>query len=279
MKKILGFGALAVVVVIAAAVYFLASNLDSLVKAAIEDHGSKATGTQVRLAGVSLSPTSGEGTLSGFAMGNPKGFKTESAAKFGSVSVKVDIASSSPEKIIIREIAINAPDITYELAGSGSNFDAIQKHVESYTGGGGGSSSGGGDSGPKVIIDDFYIRGGTINVSAAILQGKALSTPLPDIHLTDIGKDEGGASPGEVAEEIIAEIRKRVNVGVSSLNLPELMGTAGKVLEGAAGTAGETVKTLGNAAGEGAEGVTGVLKKGAEGIGGFLDSVLPGTGQ
>lgn len=268
MKKIIGFGLLGIITAIAIGAYMLASNLDGLVKAAVEGYGSDVTGTKVRLAGVEISPASGEGTLSGFVMGNPSGFKTDHAVAFDSVRVKVNFAGSSPQKVIINEIAINKPNVTYEMGAAGSNIDAIQKNVERFMGAGG-SSSGGGD-GPKVIIDDLYIRGGIINVSAAFLQGQALSTPLPDIHLEDIGKDSGGASPAEVAEQIVSEITKYVGVGVSSLNLDDLMSGATKVLEGTVGAAEETVKTLGGAVQGGAEGAGNLVKEGAEGVGNVL---------
>jgi hypothetical protein len=32
------------------------------------------------------------------------------------------------------------------------------------------------------------VRGGQVNVSAAMLGSEAMGAPLPDIHLTDIGK-------------------------------------------------------------------------------------------
>src|SRR3546814_1619733 len=53
---------------------------------------------------------------------------------------------------------------------------------------------------------DLVISGGKIGISAAALQGRSLSSPLPTIHLKDIGKDKGGASPAEVAQKIIGTI-------------------------------------------------------------------------
>ena len=275
MKKTIGFGVLVVIAVAVGAVFYLASNIEGLVKTAVQDYGSEITKTKVSLGSVTLTPASGKGALNRFAMGNPEGFKTDSALMFSQVSMKVDYANSGPKLIRINEIRIEKPEITYEVGLGGSNLDAIQKNVDSYMGSGGSKSSSS-DEGPKIVIDHLYINSGVINVSAVALQGKSLSTPLPNIHLKDIGKKKGGASPAEVAEDVINEITKRVNVGVSSLNLDAILGTAGGVLKGATGIATEGVKGVGGAVEEGVKGVGGMIEKGAEGVGGVLKGFLPG---
>ena len=90
MKKVLliggGVAAVAIVGVIAVAVFVL-SSLDGLIKEAIETHGSEITKVEVTLADVNIDLTSGKGTLSGFTVGNPAGFKTPSAFKLGAISI------------------------------------------------------------------------------------------------------------------------------------------------------------------------------------------------
>ena len=49
----------------------------------------------------------------------------------------------------------------------------------------------------KLIIENFYLKDAKANVSAEILQGKAMSVPIADLHLTDIGKKTNGATAGE----------------------------------------------------------------------------------
>ncbi len=147
---------------IGAAVVFLISNIDGLIKTAVEEFGSRITKTQVTLREVEIS-TSGEGALRGFKMGNPAGFKTASAVELGEISIKLDTASVTSDVVLIREIVIAAPQITYELGSSGSNIDAIRKNVAAFTGGGGGGDD---DGGTRMIVENLYIRGGKISVSA-----------------------------------------------------------------------------------------------------------------
>ncbi len=270
MKKGLLIGGGVVVVIIVAVVIFVISSLDSLIKTAVEEFGSKVTKTQVTLNEVEIS-TSGKGTLRGFTMGNPAGFKTPSAAKLGEISIDLDVASATSDTVIIHEIVLAGPEITYEIGSGGSNFDAIQKNVKEFTGGGSKGGSGGAqkeaaaeeEGGKKLIIENLYIRGGKISVSAGFLAGKSMTVPLPDIHLKDIGKDKGGATPGEVIEKIMAQVSKSAGSAVSSLNLGKAMDAA---KEGVAGAK----KMLESGAG----GATETLEKAGEGIGGALKGIF-----
>jgi hypothetical protein len=269
MKKGLLIGGGIVVVAIVAVVIFLISSIDSIVKTAVEEFGSKATKTRVTLNEVEIS-TSGTGALRGFTMGNPAGFKTESAVKLGEIKIDIDVGSVTEDVVIIREIVIAGPEITYELGSGGSNIDAIQKNVEEFTGGAAKGGSGGEkkpaaeeEGGTRLIIENLYIRDGKVNVSATFLKGKTMTVPLPAIHLKDIGKEKGGASPGEVVQKIMAQVSKSAGSAVSSLNLGKAMDAAKEGVEGAK-------KMLEGGVG----GAAGTIEKGAESIGGTLKGLF-----
>jgi hypothetical protein len=51
-------------------------------------------------------------------------------------------------------------------------------------------------------LEHLYIRNAKVDIGA-ILSDKTMSAPLPDIRLTDIGKQKNGAPPGEVREKIV----------------------------------------------------------------------------
>lgn len=108
------------------------SSLGSLIKAGIETYGTEITQAKVTLDSVELDITSGKGALSGLMVGNPKGFKTPSAFKLGRISITIDTASVASDPVIIKEIVITKPDVTYELGPGGNNIDAIQNNVNAY---------------------------------------------------------------------------------------------------------------------------------------------------
>lgn len=282
MFKKIAIGLGVIVVVIAVGIYYFAQNAGKIVEGIIEKEGTRVTQVAVALDAVDISLTDLKAGLRGLTVANPAGFKTERAVSLGEISVRLS-KDWDANLIVIEEVMVNAPEITYEIGSGGSNIAAIQQNVENFMNAVSGGKSadtaasapaegGDGEAGPKVVINDLYIKGGKVNVSASLMQGKVLTTPLPEIHLEDIGKDSGGASPAEVVDQVIAAITESSGSAASSLDLSKLglsdisgkaaeMGKAAgdaaqKALEGAAGGAGGA----GDAAKDAVEGATGAIK-------------------
>ena len=252
--KIVG-GMLAVVVIaIVGVVVFIYSNLDSIVKDAVEDYGPKFTGVSVKLAKVELSPENGEGILTGLIVGNPPGYRTESAFKLGSISMKLDTSSLTSDTIIIKSIVIDKPEITYEFGDGGSNVDVIGKNVEKAAGGGAKEEKKSDDPGKKMIIESLIVSNGNFSVSHPLLQGKKVGSALPTIRLKDIGKDKkGGASPAEVVDKIMDAIEKQVGASVGGLNIDGMVKDLTKGVEDASKDAMKNVTGGGDGAAKGVE--------------------------
>jgi hypothetical protein len=242
MKKGLLIGGGAVIVVVVIAVVFLWSSLDSIVKAAIETYGSEATQAKVTVNDVSISPTSGSGALKGLVVGNPQGFKTPQAFRLGEISLKLDTGSITGDTILIKEIVIAAPEVTYELAGASDNIRTLRDNADRYAksmgaGGTSGTSSTGGtapkpaetkdEGGKKLIIENLYVRSGKVNVAATVVGGKSIGANLPDIHLKDIGKAKGGATPAEVVDQVLGAITQNVQTAVRGIGLDQLKDAVG----------------------------------------------------
>ena len=237
LKKILiGVGVL--IVLAGAGLYFLYSNLDSLIEAAIEKYGTAAIQAPVTVESVALSPTSGSGAINGVVVGNPPGFTTPDAFRLGIISVAVDIATLTQNPVVIKEIVIAAPQVTYERGSGTGNLETIRDNVQKYAGTGGTTQTAPAEGEPrKVIIENLHVRDGNVTVAASALQGRTLSTGLPAIHLRDIGKDKGGATPAEVAQRVVGAIAEQsARAGLASLNqsLRELGGAAQEQIERAA---------------------------------------------
>ncbi len=256
MKRVLIIGGVVIVAVIAVLVYVVYTSLDSIVQAAIEKYGSEVTQTTVTLDGVKISLTDGQGALRGLSVGNPKGFTTDHSFQLGEIKLALDVGTIMSDTVVVKEVLIDKPAVTYELGPDGSNIAAIQRNVQAYMGPSDGSKA---DTreGPKLVIENLYIKGGEVNVKTTVLKERKLSARLPDIHVKDIGKKKGGALPGEVAQEIVAHLTKGVGLAVATLNLDKLEGAeeakrAKEMLEkgdveeasGAAKEAGEKLKKL-----------------------------------
>jgi hypothetical protein len=250
MKRILLIVGALVAVLVVGLVLFVFTGLGGAIKAIVEGVGSKATGTQVTLASADVSLTSGDGTLKGLVVGNPKGFKTPSAIELGQIHVKVDTSTVTSSTVVIKEVLIEGPRLTYEVGPGGSNIAVIQENLAALgggTGGGGSKGTGGGKpsaepkekepksegGGTKVIIDDLVVKGGHVAVSASFLGGKEVGAALPDIHLKDIGKSEGGVTSDVIAKRLLDALTKGALDAVAGLNLDGLKKAAGGAVDSA----------------------------------------------
>jgi hypothetical protein len=271
MKKWLLIGIAVLIIVVGGAVFFLVSSLDSLIVAGVEKYGSEITKAKVSLKEAKVSITSGEGALRGLSVGNTSGFKTEFALRLGEVSVNLDTATVTQNPIVIKKVLVASPEVIYELGKGGSNIDAIQRNVNAYmakwkSAPAPQKKAAAGDE-TKLIIENLYIRGGKVNVSAGFLQGKALGASLPDIHIKNIGKKNGGASPGEIVQEVITAIRQQTTKAIIPLGLDKLAGAAAAGVKGAA----ELIE-------KGAKGTLGAAEEGAKSAGDALKGILGGIG-
>jgi len=220
----------AVLVVLAAAiggaVVWLSGNIDGLLKDAIATHGSAMTGARVSVEQVRIEATDGKGTIGNLVVGNPAGFKTSHALKVGRIDVDIDLASIARDVVVIRRIAVVAPDVIYEKGEAMTNFDAIQKNIAAYLG----PSEGKG--GKKLIVEELTVRDARAQASAAFMNGKTVSVPLPDITLKNLGKAKGGITPGELGQEITGALKSRLTGAVS---FDRLLKSTGETLDKAGG--------------------------------------------
>jgi uncharacterized protein involved in outer membrane biogenesis len=251
MKKWILIGSGAVVVIIIVLVVVGVSNLGPMIKNAVNTHGPKITKTDVRLGDVGVSIFSAEAKLKDFYLGNPKGFKSPQAMNVKAIYVDVDEKSLTGDAIIIDKIEVVAPEITYEKIRGTDNFKTILNNVKSSVGAGEPSKKGSGEEGEgrKIIIRNFIVRDGKVNLAMAMLGGKSLSASLPDIHLRDIGKKKGGASPAEAFKEVFAELHEKITS-------PSVNDTLNKGLK----ALGIGVKEVGEGAKKGVETVTDKVK-------------------
>lgn len=278
MKKVLiGFGVVLLLVV--GGVVFLYSNLGDIIKEAVERFGSEATQATVALDNVDLDVTNGKTALQGFVVGNPSGFKTDSAFELGNIAVQVDTSSLDADTIIINTVQIDGPKVTYEIGDNGSNVDAIKRNVDTYAkqfSSGDSTASSSQDSGPqkKIIIERLTITDGRVNVSAPFLGGKSVGSSLPTITLTDIGKDSGGANPADVIKRVIDEMTKGVGSAIADLNLDEMAeqarAKAKEAIDQATSGATGAVKSATEGAGTAGEAASGAADDASKAIKGLL---------
>ncbi|HVV01416.1 MAG TPA: hypothetical protein VHH88_08645 [Verrucomicrobiae bacterium] len=213
MKKIIIRVIVVVIILILLAILSVHLFLDGVVQRSVEFYGPKMTKTDVKLGAVHLSLLSGAGKLSNFVVGNPEGFKTPSAIEVGSTSIALEPGSIFGSKVIIRSINVQKPEVTFESDLKSVNLQKILSNVEDATGGGEGTKEPAKTEpapaktkgGKKLEVDDLVISGGKVHVSLTSL-GRSATVDLPEIHLTNLGKDSDGITGAELAKVVLKKI-------------------------------------------------------------------------
>jgi uncharacterized protein involved in outer membrane biogenesis len=199
-------------VVAAGVLLFIAMNLwlGTLVQTAIVEIGSRLTKTTVTLEHVRIELLNGLVQLDGLEIGNPTGFTAKNAVRLGTARVRLDLRSALSDTVVIDEILVEAPDITFEGLLT-SNLSVIQDNVTATAPAG--SSKPANDKpvkpavsgSKKLLIKKLSLTNGRVITNVT---GRRLPLSLPDIHLTDIGKETGGATPEQVFSTVFSAITR-----------------------------------------------------------------------
>ena len=228
MNKIIPVFLLVIVVAISVGVYYVLTNLDALVKAAIEQHGSEATQTSVRVDKVKIDLTDGAGGISGLTIANPSGYQMPLAFSLAEVRVAIDLQSLQEEPYIISEITVLAPQVFVEInKDNRTNLNELKKNLVPSTPATPSTEAREAKqqaptepataAEPRLIIQRITFADGDIMARVAALDNKEYKLKLPSLDMANLG-GSNGATASELAREIIkrltdsasAEVKKKI---------------------------------------------------------------------
>jgi hypothetical protein len=215
MKKVITILFVLLIILVLAGVT-AAFFLGSIVKKGVETVGPQVAKVEVKLDSAALSLLSGSATLKGLLVGNPPGFDSPSAIKVGEISVGLEPRSVFSDKIVVHSISVIAPEITLHGL-RGDNLNKILQNIQASTGGGGSvQKQPGGPAGPgkKMQVDDLIIKDGKVNLVLPMVGAAALA--LPEIHLTNVGKDSGGVTAPELSARVMKAILDAASAAAAS---------------------------------------------------------------
>lgn len=198
IKKIL-ISVVFLILLLGGGLYFY---LDAIVKSGIEVVGSNLLGTAVTVDSVSISPLSGQGSISGLRVENPEGFDSSYAFELDSVLININVNSVFTEAAEIESITIMQPVITYETRITTDNIRTLLGNLPEADAAAG-SSEPADAPGQQLIIRDFRMMGSQLNFVAA-----ELSAPitLADIQIRNIGAEGGSASTANAIRVVLQEL-------------------------------------------------------------------------
>ena len=138
IKKLFLSVVIVLVVLIVVAVIVVGFFLGTIVKTGMETVGPKITQVSIKVDAVNLSLLTGSARVKGLVVGNPEGYKTPQAISVGSAAVGVNPFSVLSDKIVMRSVRVEAPEITFEgNPFGGNNLSKIMDNVNAAAKSGG----------------------------------------------------------------------------------------------------------------------------------------------
>lgn len=217
---------------------------NDLLKDAVNTHGPGIANVPLTLGAVNLSPFSGEASMSDFVLGQPKGWGEGDMVKLDSFSVKIRPETITDSHVIIDEIIMKAPRLLVRVDGKRNNF---QTFADSFI------TAGSADEPPSDVtltIHKFAITDAVIQLEVEGFGASETTIKLADIELNDIGTDEKGQTPDEIARHLSSAIQPQITKAITSSQGKKLLGK----LTGSDGTEQGIKDTL-------KKGLGGLLKK------------------
>ena len=190
--------------------------LDSIVKSGIELVGSSVLGTAVTVDSVSISPLSGQGSISGLRVENPEGFDSQYAFELDSVLVSINVNSVFTDAVEIESITIMQPIITYETKITSDNIRTLLDNLvdEDAASSDPGAAD---DSAQQIIIREFRMVDSQLNFVSSLVSAPIT---LGDIVIRDIGAEGDSSSAANAVRVVLQELV----ASILNSDLPSLEG-------------------------------------------------------
>ena len=259
LKKIFWGAVIALVVLVVVGIIIAGTFLDDIVKRGVETVGPKITRVSVNLDEVHLSLWTGSAEVKGLLVGNPEGYQTPQAISAGLIAVGVNPLSVLSDKIVVRSLHVESPEITFEGGLGGNNLSKIMDNVNAAAKnaaqtGGTVSTNATTQAKPskKFEVDDFLITGARVHVKLTNPVEREMTLSLPTIHLTGLGQNAEGITATELTRSVLDAVLTATVKAVSETGInkgaEKLIKAAGKNLD--AGTSNIITRGLGNLLGK-----------------------------
>ena len=246
---------LLIIIIAVAGVWFY---LDTIVQKAVNKYGSQLVGTEVNLESFTLNPFKGMLKIGGLTIDNPNGYSSPKLLTLGGINVKVDPKSLFSDTIVVEDITIDNPTITYEMPDfSTSNVMHIQQNVaqnsaaedkkvaEEAKEDDAGSSK-------NVVIKKVSVANGALSAITPLQKNEtALSIDLPAVEMLNLG----GEGQKLTLKDSVVEIFNKILFNAIS-TVTKVLGSAKDMAQKAAGAA---IDSATNVTGEATDKAGGIL--------------------
>ena len=159
------------------------------------------------------------------------------------------------DKIVVRSIKVDAPELTLEGGLKENNLTQIQKNIEAFMGTPAAKEEAAADkgAGKKLQVDEFVLSNVKVNVALSALGGKPLTVNIPDIRMTGLGQGPEGITGADLADKLTSQVLTAVIPAVTKA-MTDLGALGGEAVKGAS-------KILGDEAGKATKSIGDLFKK------------------
>ncbi|MBE6453392.1 MAG: hypothetical protein E7017_00710 [Alphaproteobacteria bacterium] len=246
--KIVKYVLLALLLLVIGAVVAGWLYMEPLVKGIVHKYGTQIVGTEVNLAKFKFNPFAGEVEVGGLTVANPTGYSAPNLLSLGDIKVKVDVNSLMANTIIVEDITVLKPEITYEMPDfSTSNVMQIQQNIAKNTASDNkvevveeekSEESKTETASKNVIIKKVLVEGGALSAITPLQNNDtALTLALPAIELEGIGEGKEKMS----IRESITTIFNKILFNATSV-VTKALGSASDMAKKAASATLDTAK-------------------------------------
>ncbi len=169
--------------------------LDGVARRDLIRYVGSYTGTRVTLARIRVHPLFGAAQLDGLAIANPRGWSPADALSLGRVTLDFVTRTVHSDHVVINELDIDEPRFLYESRLISSNIGDLLKAVQLAADHAGARLTKADGQPVRLIVRRLRVTRGRVTVG---LGPSAVTVPMGEIALDDLGVAKGGISVGEL---------------------------------------------------------------------------------
>lgn len=271
MKKKILIALGLIVILIGIGFFAIYRNLDKIVRVATERGLAFVLQVPVSVGGATVKPTEGFIEFRDIVIGNPPGYNTDRAMRFGLIRTQVDLKSIRTDEPKVNLVQVSGTEITMEAKRGGSNLQDLMNNASRLSQKEKEEPPAEKKSEKAFKIEKVIVEQTTARVAIPFLGGQTLDVPLPRVEMENLGGKNERVTPAEAIELFLAEILGSIQSAGASILPGDVLASLGDSLKA---LPSEVVGQLKQAP----EAVTGAVQDAAKGVGDTINSVGDGIG-
>jgi hypothetical protein len=207
MKALWWIVGIVLLVLVAVGVYVVV-NSGALLERGIETYGSRYLGAPVEVGRATVSLGEASSSVEDLVVGNPDGFDGPPALRLGEIAATLNSAESTSQLIVLEQVVIDGAQVNALVRGTRANLTTLMDNLNRQISANQQAEETGVESEVQLVIDRLSFTNATASVDSD-LAGQA-TVDIPDLQLTDIGRDTQGATVGQVLQQVLEPVFEAV---------------------------------------------------------------------